>query len=184
MKWHKASQLIGSFSSFWKGSNHTMRINLRARELFEFLRTNQEQGLTRTELKAAMGWSDYPDYVFAGWLKEARRIAVKAGLLIPMATYANGFTYTLTNDPAKAFQPALQAQSTALGMKKLQYTHDDFMGERIAKLPKSVREIVQRKLEFEAAQRAIEKSYLDNERAAIAAIPARDLEKLAVMRRQ
>lgn len=157
--------------------------NLRGRELYEFLRTNKEQGLTRPELKAAMGWSDYPDYVFAGWLKEARRLAVKDGLLIPMATYANGFTYALTDDPVKAFQPSLQSQSAAIGMRKLQYTHDDFMGERISKLPKAVREIVQRKLEFEAAQRAIEKSYLENEKAAIAALPARDLEKLAVTMR-
>lgn len=158
--------------------------NLRGRELFEFLRTNQEQGLTRAELKAAMGWSDYPDYVFAGWLKEARRLAVKAGMIIPKAIYDNGYTYALTADPVKAWLPSMEVRNAAIGMKKLQYSHDDFMGERITKLPKSVRGVLQRRLDFEAAQRAIEKSYLENEKAAIEALPARDLEKLAVMRSQ
>lgn len=154
--------------------------NLRGRELFEFLRTNQEQGLTRNELKAAMGWSDYPDYIFAGWLKEARRLAIKAGLLIPMATHSNGFTYALTGDPIKAFQPSLQIQSAAIGMKQLQYAHDDFMGERISKLPKGIREIVKRRQEMEEAQRITWKLYLANEKAAIDALPASDLEKLGL----
>lgn len=156
--------------------------NLRGRELFEFLRTNQEQGLTRKELKAAMGWSDYPDYVFARWLKEARRLAVKAGLLIPMATYDNGFTYTLTADPVKAFKPSAQAQSAAIGMQKLQYTHDDFMGERMSKLPKAVREIVEARIQFEAGKRLEFQAYLANERKAIAALPEKVVRQLAQRR--
>ena len=153
---------------------------LRSRELLEFIRRNP--GLTRRALKSAMGWDDYPDYVFTGWLKGARRLAIKEGLLIPMATYENGYTYELTNDPNKAFQPAMQVQAQAMGIKKLQYTHDDFMGARIAKLPKAARDIVQRRLAFEAAQRASLEAYLDNEKAAIAAMSNRDKERLALSR--
>jgi hypothetical protein len=105
------------------------------------------------DILESLGWDDSSRSRKA--LEWAREHALAHGLIIPMAAACTDHTYVLTDEAEVAFEPALTVERQAMGVKKLQYKHDDFMAAHMRGLTGRHKRILKERIEFERNLRGV-----------------------------
>lgn len=94
---------------------------------------------------------------------------------LPLVSKIDGIAwYYLTADPKKVVQPGFRAEKMANGMKRFQFTHDDFMEINKEKLGPAARDAVENRVKFDAAFRMFFDMYIQEQERLIANMTAEE----------
>lgn len=104
------------------------RIQVAASKLYSTLLAFQEQGFSRVDLCDIAGVDDHE---FPSAMKQARRLAVEDGYMIPSAVPSEGRLYCCTNLPERMF-PSLDHHARQIGgIQRTINRQLAFVGQRI-----------------------------------------------------
>lgn len=132
------------------------KVDIAAEVVIRFLKENLNEQYTFGELLTGTGLRNSSTARKA--IMRARVLAAAEDLFMPDAVPANGFRYTLTDDPKLVLDPAAHATARALGSQRRAEQHDDFMASRRRGLSRSERMIVDARREWEESRRAADRS--------------------------
>lgn len=131
------------------------RVDDRAHVIYAFLKEdgNFKKPFRGTNLLRCVGLEDNATNRAA--LKRLKYMAEVENLCCPYPVAANGYTYTLTDDPTAAFDPALHLARGQAGLEVPKVVYEDFLKSRLSKLPKDEREVAKAWMDFEDKVRAV-----------------------------
>ena len=141
------------------------RVEERAQMIYVYLKARLNQPLTIGQLLQGTGLRD--SATTRSGIRRARDHAERDGLCFPVACPANGFSYTVTDDPSAAFDPSLHLGRLAQGIGVRKDVHDDFIRARMSKLTQSERAMFHATEKYEQAQRASREAYQEITKALV-----------------
>lgn len=101
------------------------RVQVRAERIYLHLREHLNQPFRIADLCKALAITNNATTQRA--IRRAREMAEAEGLHFPVACPANDFSYTVTDDPAAAFDPVLHLARIAQGVEATKQVGVDFM---------------------------------------------------------
>jgi hypothetical protein len=122
-------------------------IHQRAEMIFGFLNARLGERFTIGQLCAALGLENSRKTHQA--IGTARDLADAAGVHLPPACPANGFTYTVTTEPEPAVDPMLHIRRVEAGERRRARTAEQFIRNRLAMLPDELRPQVKARLKMQ-----------------------------------
>jgi hypothetical protein len=122
-------------------------VDERATIIYAFLREHQGEKFTLGELCTELDLE--PGQKTQTAMRQARDLATAAGLHFPPAVPANGFTYTVTDLPEDAFDPAMHMERIVSGVQRRADVGWDYLKRHQGELGDDVRPVVLALLEMQ-----------------------------------
>ncbi len=115
-------------------------VDERTAIIYAFLREHKGQKFTLGELCTELDLE--PGHKTQTAIRQARDLATAAGLHFPPAVPANGFTYTVTDLPEDALDPAMHMERIVSGVQRRADVGWDYLHRHQGELGDDVRPIV------------------------------------------
>lgn len=138
-------------------------VDQRAQDFYRFLLRHQGQKFTLAELLGRTGYQ--PGAKSTAAIRRARDLATENGLHFPPAVPQNGYTYSITEEPEWAYEPAMQMDRIAAGVQRRADVGFDFIERHQGEIPPDMRPavmgIVRVRQEVQRSAAALRRVYED-----------------------
>jgi hypothetical protein len=142
------------------------RVDDRAQKIYDFLKGRLGRPYRVGDLLARVDLTDNATNRAA--LRRVKYLAEKDGLCCPYPTSSNGYTYTVTDDPTAALDPALHLARGQQGLEIPKTVYQDFVKSRMSKLEPGERKVAKAWMDFEDKVKAVNSGAAELTKAIIA----------------